>query len=127
MQKIAGTLLHAGYGIPGGQGLFNPFWASMKAQAPWIKLTPGLKAIFRDFQWLFRNIVNQPINIAQLILASPKIHGYSDACKHGAGGVWILPGPNGPRFKVWYVKFPPFIIALLDMGLLLINDLEMTF
>ena len=125
MQKIAGTLLHAAYGIPGGRGLFNPLWGSMKAQTPWIKLTPELKAVFWDFQWLFRNIANQPINITQLIPTSPKIHGYSNACKHGAGGAWILPGPDGPHFIVWYVNFPPFIIALLEAGLLSISDLEM--
>ena len=34
MQKIAGTLLHATFGIPGRRGLFNPLWASMKAQTP---------------------------------------------------------------------------------------------
>ena len=125
MQKIAGTLLHAAYGIPGGRGLFNPLWASMKAQTPWIKLTPSLKAVFEDFQWLFRDIVNQPVNIAQLIPTAPKNHGYSDACKRGAGGVWILPGPKGPRFIVWYVQFPPVILMLLEAGLLSINDLEM--
>ena len=53
IQKIAGTLLRTAFGIPGGRGLFNPLWASMKAQTPWITLTPELKAVFRDFQWLF--------------------------------------------------------------------------
>ena len=125
MQKIAGTLLHAAFGIPGGRGLFNPLWASMKAQTPWITLTPDLKAVFRDFQWLFRDIVNNPINIAQLVPSTPKIAGYSDACKRGAGGVWILPGKNGPRFIVWYVEFPPEILQLLEAGILSINDLEM--
>ena len=86
MQKIAGTLLHAAFGIPGGRGLFNLLWATMKAQTPLIKLTPELKDIFRDFQWLFRDIVNHPINIAQLIPSTPKITGYSDACKRGVGG-----------------------------------------
>jgi hypothetical protein len=67
-QKIAGTLHHASMGIPGGCGLFTAIWAAMKGyNKGWIKLTLTLKEIFSDFGWLFREIVNKPINVAQLI------------------------------------------------------------
>jgi len=94
--KIAGTLHHASMGIPDGRGLFTAIWAEMKGcNKGWIKLTPTLKEIFSDFGWLFREIANKPINVAQIIPKLPNCHGYSDACKYGAVGVWIVPGPNG--------------------------------
>ena len=96
LQKIAGTLHHASMGIPGRRGLFTAIRAAMKGcNKGWIKLTPTLKEIFSDFGWLFREIANKPINVAQIIPKLPNCHGYSDACKYGAGGVWIVSGPDG--------------------------------
>ena len=85
--KIAGTTLHhASMGIPGGQGLFTAIWSAMKGcQKNW-----WIKAIFSDFGCLFHEIANKPINVAQLVPNLPNFHSYSDACKYGAGGVWIL-------------------------------------
>ena len=126
-QKIAGTLHHASMGIPGGRGLFTAIWAAMKGcNKGWITLTPTLKEIFSDFGWLFREIANKPINVAQIIPKLPNAHGYSDACKYGAGGVWIIPGPNGTiRYIFWSIVFPPEVIRLFELHILSINDLEM--
>ena len=126
-QKIAGTLHHASMGIPGGRGLFTAIWAAMKGcKKGWIKLTPELKEIFSDFGWLFREIANKPINVAQLIPTLPKCHGYSDACKYGAGGVWIVPGPDGkPRYIFWSIEFAPEVVRQMEKHILSINDLEM--
>ena len=127
-QKIAGTLHHASMGIPGGRGLFTAIWAAMKGckKNGWIALTKDLKAIFADFGWLFREIANKPINVAQLVPTLPNCHGYCDSCKRGAGGVWILPGPNGtPRYVFWSVDFPPEIVAKMATHDITINDLEM--
>ena len=110
-QKIAGTLHHAAsMGIPGGRGLFTAIWSAMKGcqKNGWIKLTPDLKAIFSDLCWLFCEIANKPINVAQLVPNLPHCHGYADACKYGAGGVWIPPGENNkPRYILWSIDFPP--------------------
>ena len=99
LQKIAGTLLHAAYGIPGGRGLFSPLWRAMKNQLPWIKLTPALKVVFHDFQWLFKEIANKPINVEQIAPSLLNIHSYSDACKYAAG-VGVLDPSNQKRKKL---------------------------
>ena len=127
LQHIAGTLHHASMGIPGSRGLFTPIWAAMKTEKRgYINLTKEMRQAFSDFGWLFREMVNRPVNVAQLIPRDPNIHGYTDACKHAAGGVWIIPQADGTvRFVVWTVPFPPDIIDLLDRGLISINDLEM--
>ena len=126
-QKIAGSLHHASTGIPGGRGLFTAIWRAMvTTNKGWIKLTPPLKAILRDFTWLFKDIANNPINVAQIVPTLPNLPGYTDACKYAAGGVWILPETTGlNRHVLWTVPFPPQIIALFINGTLSINDLEM--
>ena len=126
-QKIAGSLHHASMGIPGGRGLFTTIWQAMATnRGGWIKLTPQLKATFSDFKWLFQEIANHPINVAQLVPRLPHIQGFTDACKHGAGGVWIIPLANFTNRNVyWSVDFPPSIISQFDADLLSINDLEM--
>ena len=128
-QKIAGsTLHHASMGIPGGRGLFTAIWSAMKGckKNGWIKLTPDLKGIFSDFNWLFREIAKKPINVAQLVPTLPNCHGYSDACKYGAGGVWILPGEdNKPRYIFWSVAFPLEVVRKMTLHEISVNDLEM--
>ena len=85
-QKIAGTLLHAAMGIPGGRGLFTQIWTAMaNAKKGWITVTKDLKRLFSDFMWIFKEITNNPVNVAQLVPQLPKLHGYTDACKHAAG------------------------------------------
>ena len=126
-QKIAGTLHHAATGIPGGRGLFTVIWSAMKhCKSGWIKLTPDLRTVLDDFKWLFREIANHPINVAQLVPTLPDNIGYCDACKHAAGGVWIIPQENNTnRHVFWTCDFPADIILLFQNGLLSINDFEM--
>ena len=60
--------------------------------------------------------------MAQIIPKLPNAHSYSDACKYGAGGVWIIPEPNGTiQYIFWSIDFPPEVIRLFES----INDLEM--
>ena len=126
-QKIAGSLHHASMGIPGGRGLFTTIWQAMaNTHGGWIKLTPQLKATFSDFKWLFQEIANHPINVAQLVPRLPHIKGFTDACKYAAGGVWIIPLANGKnRYVYWSVAFPATVVSQFDSDLLSINDLEM--
>jgi hypothetical protein len=49
-QRIAGKLLHAAIGIPGGRGLFSQIWSAMaNHKHGWILVTTNLKAVFSDF------------------------------------------------------------------------------
>ena len=89
----------------------------------WIKLTPDLKTVLDDFKWLFREIANHPINVAQLVPTLPDNIGYYDACKYAAGGVWIIPQENNTNRRIfWACDFPPDIVLLFKNGLLSIND-----
>ena len=125
-QKIAGTLHHASMGIPGGRGLFTTIWAALNSQHKgYIKVTADLKEVFRDFDWLFRQIANHPINVAQLVARLPETHGYTDACKYGAGGVWIINTSAPPAFYFWTIAFSQEIVSRLATHKLSINDLEM--
>lgn len=127
-QKIAGSLHHASMGIPGGRGLFTTIWqAKAKAKSGWILLTAEIKAAFADFRWLFKEIANHPINEAQLVPRLPHLHGYTDACKFGAGGVWIiLPLANNTnRYIYWSVDFSLAVIQQFNNDIISINDLEM--
>ena len=120
-------LNHATFGIPGGRGLFTPLWiALMKAKHGYVQLTKEVKQAFSDFHWLFSKIVNRPVNVAQLVHIAPGIIGFSDACKHGAGGVWIILQNNRTnRYFFWYITSPLEIVKRFHQNLLSINDLEM--
>jgi hypothetical protein len=126
-QKLAGTLHHTAYGMPGGRGLFNLLWKAMaQCTNRWVKVSTEIRNILNDFKWLFAEIANKPINVTQLVPTLPNLHGYCDACKWGAGGVWILPhNKNNNRHVMWTVPFPTTIIEQFDKNKLSINDLEM--
>ncbi len=125
-QKLAGTLHHASTGIPGGRGLFTTLWMALKTvKHKTITMSKELHATLDDFKWLFQQIANNPVNVAQLVPSLPTSHGYTDACKHGAGGVWILSIKGHMHFILWAVDFPPDLVADLDNQRISINDLEM--
>ena len=126
-QKLAGILHHAAYGMPGGRGLFNPIWKAMaRCSSGWVKISKEIKDTLTDFKWLFAEITNTPINVAQLVPTYPNVHGYCDACKYGAGGVWIIPlSANSNRYIFWSIAFPEDIVKKFETHELSINDLEM--
>ena len=126
-QKLAGILHHASIGMPGGRGLFTGIWKAMAQHANnFVRLTDDLKAILDDFKWLFCEVANKPIRIAQLVPHLPKIHGYVDACRNGIGGVWIIPTASGRlRLIVWAIDIPADLREKFDQHILTINDFEM--
>ena len=126
-QKLAGVLHHASIGMPGGRGLFTGIWQAMAHQKNnFVRITDDLKAIFDDFKWLFAEVANKPIRIAQLVPNLPRIHGYVDACRNGIGGVWIIPTATGKlRLIVWTIEIPDDLRNLFDADILTINDFEM--
>ena len=67
-QEIACTLHHTSMGIPGSRGLFTDLWAEMQAaKQGFIHLNKNLKQTLKDFQWMFREIANKPINVTQIV------------------------------------------------------------
>ena len=74
--------------MPGGRGLFTGIWKAMaQAKNNFVHITDNLKAIFSDFKWLFAEVANKPIQIAQLVPHLPQLHSYVDACRNGIRGV----------------------------------------
>jgi hypothetical protein len=126
-QKLAGNLHHASMGLPGGKGLFTPIWTAMAKQGKgYIHLNERIRQALTDFQWLLRQMTNQPINVAQIVPSPPVCQGYSDSCKYGAGGIWLIPtSPTTMLYIVWRVPFPHSIVDAFNNGKLFINELEL--
>ena len=113
--------------MPGGRGLFTVLWkALVKESRGYVQVTAEVKQAFQDFQWLFSEMANNPVHVAQLVHSGPNCNGYSDACKRGAGFVWIIPQADGTNlYFFWSIHFPQDIIDRFDSGLLSINNLEL--
>ena len=126
-QKLAGILHHASLGMPGGRGLFTGIWKAMaQTKNKFVRITPTLREIFADFRWLFAEVANRPIRIAQLVPHLPRLHGYVDACRNGLGGVWIIPLDSTKlRLVVWSVDIPEDLRQAFDKDIVTINDFEM--
>jgi hypothetical protein len=126
-QKLAGNLHHASMGLPGGKGLFTPIWTTVaKHGKGFINLNEHIRQALNNFQWLLRQMTNHPINVAQIVPSPPVCQGYSDACKYGAGGVWIIPtSATTALYIVWRVPFPTAIIDAFNENKLFINELEL--
>ena len=139
-QTLVGKLQHAALGIPAGRGLLQPLYAmlpSMDEQA-WRgykhkhlripKASPEATAL-QDFRTLFRIVGKRPTQCKELIPDWPDLVGFCDACRWGAGGVWIS-GKQGIHPVVWRVQWPADISNSLRTkenphGTVTINDLEM--
>ena len=126
-QETAGTLHHAATGIPVGRGLFTTIWSAMaKCKKNWITITPDLDQVPRYFKWLFKEISNKPIQVAQLVPCLLVLRVYSQACKHASGAVWVIPQhAEANKIIVWNYEFPPNIVLLLVQGTISINYLDM--
>ena len=128
-QKVTGKLQHASLGIPGGAGLFSPFYMALKGDPPNIFIGGYLRQALADWCHLLRAAANQPTSVLQLVTNKPNYIGFCDACKYGAGGVWQH-GSNPLDYHVWQLEWPTDIQKRLRtadnmQGDLSINDLEM--
>ena len=124
---MAGILHHASLGMPGGRGLFTGIWTAMARQKNnLVQITDNLKMVFADFKWLFAEVANKPIQIAQLVPHHPHIHGYVNVCRNGIGGVWIIPTPSGHlRRVVWSIEIPLDLQKAFNNNFVTINDFKM--
>ena len=69
-------------------------------------------------------MANRPTRCTQLIPGWPHFVGFCDACKHGAGGVW-LSGQIDIHPVAWRIPWPSNITNCYEYVRLSINDLEM--
>jgi len=129
-ESLIGKCQHACLGIPGGTALLAPLYRALKAaqttgQAA-IQIHSGSPqfAALSDLRTFFKILGDHPVHCEQLIPGQPSYLGYCDACKYGAGGVWIS-GIHSLHPIVWRVAWPTTIIDRVSDGTLTINDLEM--
>lgn len=73
---------------------------------------------------MFKLVGHRPVHCQRLVPGTPAYIGHCDACKYGAGGIWMS-GSSTLRPIVWRVKWPPEVVHKIESGALTINDLEM--
>jgi hypothetical protein len=125
-------LQHATLGIPNGKGLLGPLYKllpidhSHKAKWKPIQISKNSDAYkaLQDILVMLKVVANRPTKCAQLVPGWPHFVGFCDACKYGAGGIWIS-GKEDIHPTVWRIKWPPAIVELFSKRALTVNDLEM--
>lgn len=119
-QTLVGKLLHATLAIPNGKGLLSPLFKYLPSehgpsnrrkhiQIP--KGSEGYQAL-EDLRIILKMVANRPTRCEQLIPGWPHYVGFCDACKYGAGGVW-LSGKDDLYPTVWRIKWPADITSRL--------------
>ena len=117
---LLGELRSMTLALPGARGLFshiqNALWQPIKGR---IRTTRHVHDTLNDFRWLADNLAQRPTRLPELVAADPVIHGTTDACGKGMGGVMLEPAeglrhralPGAGRPVVWRTRFPPTITA----------------
>lgn len=129
MEKLVGKLRHAALAVPAAKGLFSPLQVALNNSGRWTRITPEIKQSLMDWRALIDEVMAEPTHTEELVKAQPSYVGYCDACKHGAGGVWVSGCKDLPPF-VWRVPFPEaikrrFASSSNPQGDISISDLEL--
>ena len=135
-QSLLGKLQHACLAIPNGRGNLSPLYRLLppdhKAykRRQWITVKKDSDAglALQDLLTIMKLVAQRPTKCSLLIPGWPDYIGFCDACKTGAGGVW-LSGKSGIEPTVWRIQWPKDISDRLvspsnPTGDLTINDLE---
>ena len=129
-QSLVGKCQHAAFGIPGGSALITPLYSCMKAaergKNKHVQIHPGTPQAeaLADLKTNFKVMGRKPVRCIQLVPGDPHYIGFCDACKYGAGGVW-LSGTNMLKPIVWRMKWPKEVVDRFGPQGITINDLEM--
>ncbi len=129
-ESLIGKCQHACLGIPGGTALLPPLYRALhsakRANQHSVQIHPNSQQdhALRDLRMLFMVMSTRPVQCCQLVPGVPAYIGFCDACKFGAGGVW-LSGSKSLRPVVWRIKWPHQVVTRFEQGHLTINDFEM--
>lgn len=129
-ESLIGKCQHGCMGIPGGTAVLPPLYQALhsakQANKASVIIHPASsqQLALRDLRTLFLVMSKRPTHCKQLIPGFPGYIGYCDACKWGAGGVWIS-GSRGLRPIVWRFPWPPLVIKRFEANEITVNDLEM--
>lgn len=135
LQSMLGKLQHLSLAIPGSKSLLGPVYKKINnnrnARRHFVSIprTSYEYSLLYDYRALIKLVGARPTHCAQLVMGLPGYIGFCDACKYGAGGVWLA-GSNYLHPTVWRIAWPPDIVARLvstsnPTGDITINDLEM--
>ena len=132
-RTLLGKLQHASLAMPAGKSILTPLHKFVEANKDrrilYFAKQPLVLEALRDIRILLRESTSRPTHVRELVPDLPAYVGFCDACKRGAGGVWIS-GTKNIHPIVWRVEWPADIQARLvswsnPQGDLTINDLEM--
>ena len=132
-RTLLGKLQHASTAMPAGKCILTPLYEFVESQKDrrvlYFSKEPIVLEALRDIRILLRESTSRPTHVRELVPDLPAYIGFCNACKRGAGGVWIS-GSKNIRPAVWRVEWPADIQARLvswsnPQGDLTINDLEM--
>ena len=131
-QKVLGELRSMAIGIPGSRGLFSMLQEGLKYRDKGcIHITQVMRDQLADFEYLKRDLDQQPTHLSELVLDHPVAIGPHDASGRGMGGVW-LPAVTYCNLKplLWRSRFPATITAQLvsyenPTGTITNSDLEL--
>ena len=129
-ESFLGKVQHGCMGIPGGTALLPPLYKALQAaknnNQSQVKIHKGSAQFhaLSDLRTIFKVLGASPIKCARLLPGHPAYIGHCDACKYGAGGIW-LSGLHNLHPIVWRCPWPQDIVDRVSSGELTINDLEM--
>jgi len=128
-EKLLGRVRHAALGVPGSAGLFTPLNMALRDKSRWVRINGDVREALVDFRLLLHTAAAEPTHVNELVPGPPAVVGYCDACRMGAGGVW-LSGTKHLEPIVWRVEWPDDIKAALitrdnPNGTISVSDLEM--
>ena len=92
-RTLVGKLQHAALAMPAGKSILTPLYHFMEAHSSQrilhFKSQPVVLEALRDIRILLRETTSRPTHVRELVPSLPAYIGFCDACKNGAGGVWL--------------------------------------
>ena len=67
MEKLAGSLKHASFGIPGGTGLFSPMQVALEGTNQWLRITPDLTQCLQDWGVIIKYMGRHTTQVRQMV------------------------------------------------------------
>ena len=130
-ESVTAKLRHAFTALPAGKGLLSPCnkILALRPHTVFVHKNHELRVAIMDIRTLLQASTNEPTKCRELVMGHPHVIGYSDASRHGFGGIVIGEEASVPPTVV-RGQWPPDIRQELvsqsnPHGRLTINDLEM--
>jgi hypothetical protein len=96
--KILGELRSMSLAPPGTRGLFSSLQAALlSTDSKRLRLTKSFHDASSDFEWIRKDLANQPTRMQELVPAAPTLVGAHDNSGLGASGVWFPDESDIPR------------------------------